>query len=118
MITLGQSTGSDCIPFLLVFQVKKSHADMDRSMAVFRPQLPRWAVSGGADLMAPMTHPTLGRQFSTGLATNSIFSVSFLYKIIDLPGGKINDPSLGKDFSLTFLPTTPLSLSETLEGIF
>jgi len=99
-------------------QVKKSHADMDRSMAVFRPQLPRWAVSGGADLMPPMTHPTLGRQFSTGLATNSIFYVSFLYKIIDLPGGQINEPSSGKDFSLTFLRTTPLSLSETLEGIF
>ena len=31
--------------------------------------------------------------FITGLATNSIFSVSFLVKkIIDLPGGKMNTP--------------------------
>ena len=28
------------------------------------------------------------------------FSVSFLYKIIDLPGGQINDPSSGKHYSL------------------
>ena len=46
------------------------------------------------------------------------FSVSFLYKIIDFPGGQINDPSSGKYFSLPFLPATPLSLSQTLEGFF
>merc|ERR1711936_541035 len=28
-------------------QVKRSHTDMDQSMAVFRPQLPKWAVSSG-----------------------------------------------------------------------
>merc|ERR1711963_405724 len=56
-------------------QVKKSHADMDRSMAVFRPQLPRWAVSGGADLMPPMTHPTLGRQFSTDGGEGGVMKV-------------------------------------------
>jgi len=28
-------------------QVKRTHADMDQSMAVFRPQLPRWAVGSG-----------------------------------------------------------------------
>merc|ERR1711936_630017 len=28
-------------------QVKRSHTDMDQSMAVFRPQLPEWAVSSG-----------------------------------------------------------------------
>ena len=32
---------------------------------------------------------------TTGLATKSICSVSFLYKIIDLPGGQINDPHQG-----------------------
>jgi len=56
-------------------QVKKSHADMDRSMAVFRPQLPRWAVSGGADLMPSMTHPTLGRQFSTDGGEGGVMKV-------------------------------------------
>ena len=53
-----------------------------------------------------------------GLATNSFFSVSFLWKIIDLPVGQINDPSSGKHYSLPFLPATPLSLSQTLEGLF
>ena len=37
---------------------------------------------------------------SSGLATNSIFSVSFLSKIIDLPVGQINDPSSEKHYSL------------------
>ena len=46
-----------------------------------------------------------------GLATNSIFSVSFLWKIKDLPGGQINDPSSGKHYSLPFhlaIPSSPL----------
>merc|ERR1711923_633389 len=38
-------------------------------------------------------------------------------KIIDLPGGQINDPSSGKHYSLPFLPT-PSSLSRTFEGLF
>ena len=42
------------------------------------------------------------------------FSVSFLWKLIDLPGGQINDPSSGKHYSLPFLPATPSSLSQTL----
>ena len=42
----------------------------------------------------------------------------FLHKIIDLPGGHINDPSLGKHFSLSFLPAPPLSPSQTLEWAF
>ena len=46
------------------------------------------------------------------------FSVSFLWKIINLPGGQINDPSSGKHFSLPFLPATPSSPSRTLEGLF
>ena len=46
------------------------------------------------------------------------FSVSFLYVIIDLPGGQINDPFLEKHFSLPFLPATPTSPSRTLEGLF
>ena len=37
---------------------------------------------------------------SSGLATNSIFPVSFLSKIIDLPVGQINDPSSEKHYSL------------------
>merc|ERR1712198_804814 len=37
---------------------------------------------------------------------------------IDLPGGQINDPSLGKHYSLPFLPATPPSPSRTLEGLF
>ena len=46
------------------------------------------------------------------------FLFPFCKKIIDLPGGKINDPSLGKHYSLLFLPATPSSLSWTLEGLF
>ena len=53
-----------------------------------------------------------------GLATDSFFSVSFLCKLIDLPGGQINDPSSGKHYSLPFLPATPSSPSRTLEGLF
>jgi len=29
-------------------QVRRSHQDMDQSMSVFRPQLPRWAVASGS----------------------------------------------------------------------
>ena len=44
------------------------------------------------------------------------FSVYFfVYKIIDLPGGQINDPSSGKYFSLPFLPATPSSSTWTLQ---
>ena len=39
-------------------------------------------------------------------------------KIVDLPGGQINDPSSGKHYSLQFLLATPSSLSRTLEGLF
>merc|ERR1711923_60177 len=39
-------------------------------------------------------------------------------KLIDLPGGQINDPSSGKHYSLPFLPATPSSPSRTLEGLF
>merc|ERR1711923_662825 len=35
-----------------------------------------------------------------------------------MPGGKINDPLSGKTYSLTFLPATPSSPSQTLEGLF
>ena len=34
-------------------------------------------------------------------------TVSFMWKIIDLPWGQINDPSLGKHFSLPFFQETP-----------
>ena len=39
-------------------------------------------------------------------------------KIIDLPGGKINDPSTGIHYSPLFLPATSSSLSQTLEVLF
>ena len=39
-------------------------------------------------------------------------------KIIDLPGGQINDPLSGKHFFLPFLTATPLSPSPTLEGLY
>ena len=45
-------------------------------------------------------------------------SITCFKKLIDLPGGQINDPSSGKNFSLPFLPATPLSLSWILEGLF
>ena len=46
------------------------------------------------------------------------FTVSFLYKLIDLPLGQINDPSSGKHYSLPFLPATSLSPPRTLKGLF
>ena len=50
-----------------------------------------------------------------GLVTNSFFSVSFfLKKFIDLPGGQINDPSSGKNFSPVFLLATLKSWSPSL----
>ena len=67
------------------------------------------------------TNKSLNRQYkiiAPGLATNSIFSGSFFWKLIDLPGGQINDPSSGKHYSLPFLPATPSSPSRTLEGLF
>ena len=44
--------------------------------------------------------------------------VPYSEKIIDLPGGQINDPWLVKWFSVSFLPATPSSPSRTLEGLF
>ena len=38
------------------------------------------------------------RSVSSRSDTNSIFSACFLHKIIDLPGGQINDPSSGKHY--------------------
>ena len=37
---------------------------------------------------------------------------------MDLPEGQINDPLLGKHYSLPFLSATPSSPSRTLEGLF
>ena len=55
----------------------------------------------------------------SGLYTDSIISLfSFFVKIIDLPGGKINDPSPGKYYSLLFLLATTSCLPRTLEGLF
>ena len=48
----------------------------------------------------------------------NITEARLVTKIIDLPGGQINDPSLGKHYSLPFLPATPLSQSQTLERLF
>ena len=45
-----------------------------------------------------------------GVASNQILGEPDL-KNIDLPGVQINDPSLGKHFSLMFLPATPSSPS-------
>ena len=39
-------------------------------------------------------------------------------KIIDLPRGQINDPSLGKHLTLPFLPVGSLSPSQALEWSF
>ena len=51
--------------------------------------------------------------FLSSLASISFFNVSFLYKIIDLPGGH---PSSERDFSIPFLPATPLSPSWLFKG--
>ena len=42
----------------------------------------------------------------------------FSKEITDLSEGQINDLLLGKHFLLPFLPATPLSPSQTLEGLF
>ena len=47
-------------------------------------------------------------------STVSQISAARYVKIIDLPAGKINDPSSGVYFSLLFLPATSSSLSRTL----
>ena len=39
-------------------------------------------------------------------------------KIIDVPGGQINDPLSGKNYSIPVLPAIPSSLSRILEGLF
>ena len=44
------------------------------------------------------------------------FLFLFSEKIIDLPGGQIDDPTLGKYFFLTFLPATPSTLPWTLDS--
>ena len=54
----------------------------------------------------------------TGLAKNSFYFCFLFVKIIDLPGGQINDPLSGKNFFLPFLPATPSSPSRTLEELF
>ena len=46
------------------------------------------------------------------------YFVSFLKKIIDLPAGQINDPSLGKHYFFPFLLATPSSPSWTFLGLF
>ena len=52
------------------------------------------------------------------VTSNSIiFCLPFVKKIIDLPGGQINDPLSGKHYSLSFLSATPSSLSWILEGL-
>ena len=68
-------------------------------------------------------HSSGGLSYETGggnqVWTLTQFFLCFLcVKIIDLPGGQINDPSLGKHYSLPFLPATPSSPSRTLEGLF
>ena len=64
-----------------------------------RPQQGRMAEGLRPDRFAgaPLSHPD-----TPGLAIKSFFAVSVLKKIIDLPGGQINDPSLRKYYSLSF----------------
>ena len=59
------------------------------------------------DMKTPATENalSLGTDISSGKRTISP---------IDLPGGQINDPSLGKHYSLPFLPATPSSPYRTL----
>ena len=55
--------------------------------------------------------------FENSLITK-ISTAPHLATQIDLPGVQINDPLSGKDYSIPFLPATPLSPSWTLEGLF
>ena len=54
---------------------------------------------------------------SVGRKQYNIGGARLVGKISYLLGGQINDPSSGRDNSLTFVPTTPLSPSRTLEGL-
>ena len=79
-----------------------------------RPQQSRMAEGLRPDRFAgaPLSHPD-----TPGLANKSFFAVSFLKKkIINLPRGQINDPSLRKHFSLPFLPATPCLHLGPLKG--
>ena len=73
-----------------------------------QPPAPPASVGGGS-----ATLPAVAESCVTGLATNSFFLFPLCKKIIDLPGGQINDP-----ISLPFLQRTPSTLSRTLEGLF
>ena len=54
-----------------------------------------------------------------GVARNQILGGQISKKsLVFHPEEQINDPFLGKLFSLLFLPATPLSLSRTLQGLF
>ena len=53
-----------------------------------------------------------------GVACNQISGGAYILKIIDLPGGRVNDPLSGKRYSLPFVPATPSSPSRTLETLF
>ena len=64
------------------------------------------------------TTTTTTQPMSTQLQVWPLTHFFFVSKIIDLPGGQINDPSWGKHCSLMFLPATPSSASWTLEGLF
>ena len=59
----------------------------------------------------------MGAVVAIGLAMNSIFLVPFLKKTW-FAWRQINDPSLGKHYSLKFIPSTPSAPSRTLERLF
>ena len=79
---------------------------------------PTASASTGASVTAPSN--SRASYHGAGLATNSIFFCFFYsYKIIDLPGGQINQ-YLWKHYTyyLLFPLATPLAPSWTPEGLF
>ena len=61
--------------------------------------------------------PSIASIWSSGLVTNSFFSVSFLRKIIDLPGGHVGWPLFWEVLFYSFFPATPSSPSQTLDSL-
>ena len=66
----------------------------------------------GQDIIVTLPTPM------TGLATNSFFLFLFRENSLICLEGKSMTPLWGKQYSLSFLPATPLSPSRTLEGLF
>ena len=77
--------------------------DDESSLSYNSPVATRGATGAVTDRLDEVFHEE--EEEDPGQANNSFFLV---VKIIDLPGGQINDPSSGKNYFLPFLPSNSL----------